>query len=594
MIYLNTFSKSLKKYLLLITFIFTLQFLCSCQTKQVREKTSDELLFNNISNEIFINTLKSNIINLHTLVSNPNDFGLDDYKVSLGDFSEKSFNDYECTLTNYLYRLNAISPKKLSKKNQSAYKILTENLSHELEYNDYYFLNNYLSPGSGQQSLLPSYLQDYTFNSKKDIDDYLQILRITPNFFDSLIELERTKCEKGIFMNEFQAVDVINECKSFTKDSENHYLIQNFNQKIESLDFLSDNEINAYKELNYSYFQKYFISSYNCLANALNTYKKQSLNLGGLCNYKDGKIFYEGLVYTNTGSAKSVKEIEDMLENAMANDFNIIYSILKDNPTLPQSCSECNSKYNSPKNILSCLYKDLESIFPKAVVKKDDYTIDYVPKNLEAYEAPAYYMVPPIDEITENNIYINNKYYSDSDSFNLIPVLAHEGFPGHLYQTTYFRNTNPSHIRLILNYPGYTEGYATYVEMLSYKLAGFDELIAKYYAANTAFYLELYSLFDIYTNYEGKTVNDLINIGTGFGLDKEQIIGIYHYVIENPCNYLRYSVGYLEICELRDEYKYYSGKDFSLMKFHKFLLDFGPAPFDIIKQSMHSTLMTNK
>lgn len=51
-------------------------------------------------------------------------------------------------------------------------------------------------------------------------------------------------------------------------------------------------------------------------------------------------------------------------------------------------------------------------------------------------------------------------------------TLAHEGFPGHLYQTIMSYQSGLPAIRSILNYPGYVEGWATYVEMMSYHYAG--------------------------------------------------------------------------------------------------------------------------
>ncbi|MFR5970913.1 MAG: DUF885 family protein [Clostridium sp.] len=51
--------------------------------------------------------------------------------------------------------------------------------------------------------------------------------------------------------------------------------------------------------------------------------------------------------------------------------------------------------------------------------------------------SPAFYLTPPIDEPAANVIYINHaaKYRHQ----NLHATLAHEGYPGHLFQNCYFR-----------------------------------------------------------------------------------------------------------------------------------------------------------
>ena len=63
----------------------------------------------------------------------------------------------------------------------------------------------------------------------------------------------------------------------------------------------------------------------------------------------------------------------------------------------------------------------------------------YVDKSLEEHLSPAFYLIPPIDDYKSNVVYINN---SQVDNNRLFTTLAHEGYPGHLYQTTYFNATN--------------------------------------------------------------------------------------------------------------------------------------------------------
>ena len=45
-------------------------------------------------------------------------------------------------------------------------------------------------------------------------------------------------------------------------------------------------------------------------------------------------------------------------------------------------------------------------------------------------------------------------------------------------------------------------------------------------------------------------------------------------------------MGYLEICSLRDEAQVALGDDFDLKEFHRFLLETGPASFDLIRERM--------
>lgn len=542
--------------------------------------------FAKLTGRMFKDYLSGNTVNMHSMVLSPKDFGITDYQVTLGDFSPEGFKNTNNELCRSLQELNQIDYDSLNEGEKLTYRIIKTKLADSLQYCDYYLLDEYLSAGDGQQQLLPVYLAEYSFNSEKDIQDYLQILRMSREFFSGLLEFERLKAESGTFMNEFQADNVISQCKEFIKDKENHYLIATFNDRIRKLDYLTEDEKDSYIRLNKKYLEQYYFPSYEDIASSMEELKKSSKNLGGLCNYENGKIYYEGLVRTKTGSSKSVSDIQAILENALASDTIKLHEIYSSNPDIENRLKDFSDKYKDIGSTVKNLYKDISGHFPEPAVSSSDVTIHSVPDSMEKYEAPAYYLSPPIDCLTKNAIYINGLNYDGKSVSELIPVLAHEGFPGHLYQTTYFRNTKPDNIRLIQSFPGYAEGWGTYAELYSYYLTGLDETAAEYNARYTSLALELYSLIDIYVNYNGWTLAKLIEYGSSWGLDDSAAIKIYHAVIESPCSYLQYSVGYLEILNLKEEAMMRLGDSFSIKDFHKFILDTGPAQFEIIAGQM--------
>ena len=104
------------------------------------------------------------------------------------------------------------------------------------------------------------------------------------------------------------------------------------------------------------------------------------------------------------------------------------------------------------------------------------------------------YFMPQIDNLDINSIYINS---AGTDSSDLYPTLAHEGYPGHLYQTQYFASTSPSLIRNVIKPGGYIEGWASYVEVHSYEYAGDNTLLNSLVQCNYALILCLYAKGDI-------------------------------------------------------------------------------------------------
>lgn len=101
---------------------------------------------------------------------------------------------------------------------------------------------------------------------------------------------------------------------------------------------------------------------------------------------------------------------------------------------------------NDPKIILQTLQSSLKEDFPDAV--SSQYTLKYVPESLEDSMNPAFYMIPPVDVTDSNVIYLNNSQITDN--LSLFTTLAHEGYPGHLYQQSAFSATDPDPLQ-----PGY-------------------------------------------------------------------------------------------------------------------------------------------
>ena len=221
-----------------------------------------------------------------------------------------------------------------------------------------------------------------------------------------------------------------------------------------------------------------------------------------------------------------------------------------------------------------------------------NYTLNEVPKSLEKYQSPAYYYIPSIDNNTVNNIFINK--YSDYADMDLYPVLAHEAFPGHMYQTTYFQNTNPDPIRALLRYTGYLEGWGLYSELYSYDLSGQEENVAEFNRTINCIAYDIYCLSDIGINYDGWSREDTVDFVTSAGYDEEAGNSVYEAMIENPCSYMTYYLGYLEFMDMKQTAREELGKEFDVKAYHQFILETGPAQFEIIHDRFDTWLEHQK
>ena len=567
--------------LLLIFTSLVFFFACSGSSRQVNAG------FDNFTDELFRQEVQTNAITMHYTLKDPDTYGIHSMPNTLGTYSTDS--SAACVFAeNCLAVLRKYKYSLLSDENKLTYDILENYLETALEGAPYTLYDEPLSPMTGAQAQLPVLLSEYRFYSVNDIDTYLTLLENIPEYMDSLISFEQAKSDAGLFMASYTADDIIKECNSFVLMGNTNYLYSTFNSRIEEIEDLSQEAKDTYIAKNEELIENAVFPAYTNLKNALSALRTTGKNQNGLCYLPDGTGYYEYLVKSETGSSRSITELQDLTRAQMTEDLTVMQEILtsgKYNTNTQgneiQETSALILEDSNPAAILNELKNKLDSTFPEA--PQVNTQIKYVQKEMEEYLSPAFYMVPAIDNTENNIIYINQGHIPDD--LELYTTLAHEGYPGHLYQTVYFASTDPAPIRSILNFGGYTEGWATYSEMASYYYTSLDKSTATLLQRNSSVILGLYALADMGIHYDGWSLLDTVSFFREYGItDNKTIENIYDLIIADPANYLKYYIGYVEFLELKRGAIEQWGEDFSQKRFHKAVLDIGPAPFDILRK----------
>lgn len=545
------------------------------RTDSSSANTFDEFLL-----QLFRSEITQNTINLHFSLSSPASYGITDIPISLGGISGQAAEQNRAALENTVAALKRFDPKKLSKTQKLTYDILSDYLSMEQKGTDFSLYNEYLNPSSGIQAQLPVLYEEYRFYNEDDIKTYLKLLPLTGSYFEQIIDFEKEKSSAGLFMSDAVCKEVIEQCSRFADDGDDHYLILTFNKKVDDFKDLSDEQKTAYKKQNEKIVKEMIFPAYTSLASSLSSLLGSGKNEKGLCYLKRGRDYYKYLVYENTGCADSIADIETMIGQKRLSDLSEAAALTASNPDLWTDAQKLSLSSADPTSVLELLKERMQSDFPKA--PDVSYSVSYIEECMEDYLAPAYYITAPIDDYNANSIYINAK--TDATTMRYFTTLAHEGFPGHLYQTIMSYQSGLPAIRSILNYPGYVEGWATYVEMMSYHYAGLPDDTATLLALNQSALLSLYASTDIGIHHDGWSLSDTIKFWNDYGIsDPDTIAEIYRYIISEPANYLRYYVGYLQFLELKDYAKEIFGSDYNEISFHQAVLSIGPAPFQIVK-----------
>lgn len=531
--------------------------------------------FRQFTKQLFCQELSSNTISLHYTLKNPKEYDIRENEVTFGTFPTDNKN-LLAAVENLEEVLKTFDYNKLSVENSLTYDVLKCYLNMTERDAEYILYDEPMGLVSGVQTQLPVILSEYPFYEQSDVDTYLQLMKTTPEYFASLLKFEQKKSKAGLFMSDKMAEQVIEQCKAFRDMGENNYLYSTFAERVCTVTSLSDKQKSDYIQKNARMMKEYVLPAYDNLICTIEKLKGSGKNEQGLCYLPKGKDYYEQVVEASTGSTRSVEEIRDMTRRQMTEDLEAMERVMKIsekevNASIPQN----------PTSILQDLQTKITTSFPE--LPDTTYEVKYVPKAMQEHLSPAFYMIPAIDAYNENVIYVNEAQIGNTMA--LFTTLAHEGYPGHLYQTVYFANTNPDPIRTILNFGGYVEGWATYAEMCSYYLAPLTKDQATLLQKNSSIVLGIYTLADIGIHYDGWSREDAIAFYKKYGIgDEDNINRNYDLILGSPGNYLKYYVGYVEFLELKKDWVKEYGSQASQKEFHKAVLDVGPAPFKVVEK----------
>lgn len=570
--------------LLIITMIFTI---VGCSNTNDTLVTKD---FNSYLNDYFIEEVTSDTISLHYTLANPESYGISESVQTLGNYSVKQMEEDLSKTENYLTLLKQYDPSTLTEEQQLIYKILNQSMSQTLKLGDYLYYQECLGPTTGLQAQLPILLAEYTFYDEEDVKDYLAMLACIKDFYSEIAAFEREKASLGFFMSDEVADLIIAQCKDFIASPKENFLIEIFDEKVANLSNLTNDEVVLYQEKNRDLILDTVIPAYQLIIDTLTELKGSCKNENGLCGFEKGKEYYETMVQLNTGSSKTVPEMKTALETALNKSRATMTTLALTNENIYNEYMNLSFPSSEPNEIITYLKDVIKEDFP--YLEDVNCNIKYVHESLQEHLSPAMYLVPPIDFYTENNIYINNN--SNYDMEMIFPTIAHEGYPGHLFQNVYFRQNNPNPVRSVINVSGYDEGWATYVELYSYDFANISKELASFLKANTIALHCLYSLTDIGIHYSGWTKEDTLSFWDDYGVNKETAEEIYTNILAEPGIYLPYSIGYLEIMELRDTAMEQLKDDFNMKDFHEFFLNIGPTQFEIINEYLNNWISDKK
>lgn len=542
--------------------------------------------FSEFCTTLFREEMKSNTMNLHFTLKDPKAAGIDSYEITLGSLSGDSPHNQARQLKKLSEELKKYSHRSLKGKDRLTCRLLSDYISRQQNLAAYPYYDEPLTPSGGVTSQLPVLLAEYTFRNTRDIKDYLGLLSQMDTYFLGILDYEQKKADAGLFMSDEACLKVIEGCEVFTEHPDDNFLIDTFSNRLNAMDGLTDTQKNAYLKQHSKVLSDHVIPAYSQMIKGLTMLLGRGHNNWGLCNFPKGKAYYEAVVSADTGCDDSVEDLFSQIAKARREDLTFCQNLLENNPKLASQSPKPDAALKEENAMLSRLQKEILTDFPAP--PQTDVEICHVDPALSEYLAPAFYITAPIDDISHNRIYINDAK-NDTDIY-YFTTLAHEGYPGHLYQTICTSSYGAPEVRSLLNYPGYTEGWATYTEMQAFYYAGLDPDLASLLQHNQAATLSLYATADIGIHYFGWEKEKNAAFWSEYGVDDTATVKrITDLILEEPGNYLKYYVGYLKFRQMREQLAL-ENKSFSVSAFHEAILRTGPSPFSVLEETVRDQL----
>lgn len=542
--------------------------------------------FSEFCTTLFREEMKSNTMNLHFTLKDPKAAGIDSYEITLGSLSGDSPHNQARQLKKLSEELKKYSHRSLKGKDRLTCRLLSDYISRQQNLAAYPYYDEPLTPSGGVTSQLPVLLAEYTFRNTRDIKDYLGLLSQMDTYFSGILDYEQKKADAGLFMSDEACLKVIEGCEVFTEHPDDNFLIDTFSNRLNAMDGLTDTQKNAYLKQHSKVLSDHVIPAYRQMIKGLTMLLGRGHNNWGLCNFPEGKAYYEAVVSADTGCDDSVEDLFSQIAKARREDLMFCQNLLEKNPKLASQSPKPDAALKEENAMISRLQKEILTDFPAP--PQTDVEICHVDPALSEYLAPAFYITAPIDDISHNRIYINDAK-NDTDIY-YFTTLAHEGYPGHLYQTICTSSYGAPEVLSLLNYPGYTEGWATYTEMQAFYYAGLDQDLASLLQHNQAATLSLYATADIGIHYFGWEKEKNAAFWSEYGVDDTATVKrITDLILEEPGNYLKYYVGYLKFRQMREQLAL-ENKSFSVSAFHEAILRTGPSPFSVLEETVRDQL----
>ena len=528
------------------------------------------------------------------------------YNDQLTDYSVQEVNTSLARGRTYLEQLALIDTTGLSAQETLSRDLMVRSLTDDQEGARFKEWEMPVNQFSGFHTDLPRMVDDLSFDTVKDYDDWIARLKKIPVVFSQNMTNMQLGMDEGRVPPAYLIEKVITQAETLSAqkptDSPFARPLKKFPASISAADQkrITDEMLEAISTSVLPYYQRF---SRFLKAQYLPACRKDL----GAWSLPDGDAYYAFRVRQSTTENKTPEEIHqigldevkrdetEMLAIVKKLGFSDIKSFsaaLKNNPKEhPASREALLETYKSYIALMQPKLPGLFGTLPKAKLE-----VVPVPAFIEKDQAAAYYNPGSLDGKRPGRVYVNTFNASERSLAPVEAVSYHEGIPGHHLQIAISQElTGLPEFRKQSYYTAFTEGWGLYSERLGKEIGFYQDPYSDYGRLEADIWRAIRLVVDTGVHSKHWTRQQMVDFFHDHSaIDETNVQAEVDRYIAWPGQALGYKMGQLKILELRKKAETALGPKFDLKGFHDVILDSGALPMDALEHQVDAWIATQK
>ncbi|MBR4430673.1 MAG: DUF885 family protein [Clostridiales bacterium] len=484
---------------------------------------------------------------IEILFENPEKYGFEITDITWGDFTSiDQYDEEKAYCQEQLDKLLEIDYNSLNDDDRLCYDKMVYDLEENIymysytAFEYYTMIFNFLT---GPQCEILFVMDVYSFDTVEDAENYILLCKDIDRYYDCMCEYEETRASLGFASSDNSYEEAAKSFDNLVAQKDDCFLYESFEERLDNIKGLSSSDKDRLISEHEKVMKEVVFPEFQECADRMRALEGSGGVDAGLSAYKGGDAYYAMLTRRTTNKNATVQDSITALDKMISDTYNEYMNVASSGfGWYSEYMGHDYTKGDLNAN-LDFLRDTVKADFP-SIPAHSYYTMD-VPEVFQENFSPAAYIGYHLDNFDSNLLIVNTA--NDEKDFGT--TVAHEAYPGHMYESIYTRTKSAHPYMYLTESIGYLEGWATYVEYYSMRyFTGSGVTDAMTLVKDEAVLGLLVSTrADYGINVENWSLEECVSYfqSFGFAVTEDSFSKFYTLLVTDPGYYAKYGMGYL-------------------------------------------------